>query len=103
MSRDEVEFTGDMDGRSVKIFWRDTMSYSVECGVPEAKGFGYFDVTTEGTLIEESENTFKVAQQVWRDNDLVHCLHHVVVVPKLSIERVVLMCEVSEVWKNANL
>ena len=93
----------DIEGASVKIFWRDTMSYGGECGIQEIKGFGYFDVETEGTLVEETENTFKVAQQVWRDNDAVHCYHHVVVVPKLSIERMVIMNEGAEVYRNASL
>ena len=79
------------------------MSYGGECGIQEIKGFGYFDVETEGTLVEETENTFKVAQQVWRDNDAVHCYHHVVVVPKLSIERMAIMNEGAEVYRNASL
>jgi len=90
-------------GRSVRIYWRDTMSYGGECSVLEVQGFGYFDVITEGTVIEISENTWKVAQQVWRDNDNIHCLHHVVVVPKFAIERVMLMAEEREVYRNANL
>lgn len=79
------------------------MSYSNECGVSDVQGFGYFDVETLGLLVEESENTFKVAQQVWRDNDSIHCFHHVVVIPKFAVEYVKVLTPVQEIFKNANL